>query len=136
MEAEKQKTRRESDGADGPKRKVRVVEARDAAKVGAPPSEAEVEEFYAIVRRMHAAVKYFCQKANGADGKLPGKWRATLEAEEVAAVDAGEVLDGKERAKKEAAAATTTAKSPTPEGVAEENGALDLNCLPEEGCDD
>lgn len=138
MEAEKQKTRRERGGGDGPKRKVRVVEARDSAEVEAPPSEAEVEEFFAIVRRMHAAVKYFCQKANGADGKLPGKWRAALEAEEVAAADAGEVLDDKERVKKEEAAATTTTPTPTPtpEGVAVENGVLDLNSTPEEGCAD
>lgn len=105
------------------------------AEVGtAPPSEAEVEEFFAIVRRMHVAVKYFGQKANGVDGKRPGKWRAALEAEDVvvvAADEAGEVLDDKERVKR-AAAATT----PAPEGVAEVNGVFDLNSAPEEGCAD
>lgn len=117
MEAGKQKTQRERDGADGPKKKVRVVEARDDVEVEAPPSEAEVEEFFAIVRRMHVAVKYFGQKANGVDGKRPGKWRAALEAEEVvmvAAAEAPEVLDDKETVKKALATATTPAPAPAP----------------------
>ncbi|XP_056170672.1 uncharacterized protein LOC130138950 isoform X2 [Syzygium oleosum] len=141
MESEKQKTQRERerDGADGPKKKARVVEAREDVEVEEPPSEAEVEEFFAIVRRMHVAVKYFGQKANGVGGKPPGKWRAALEAEDVvvvAADEAGEVLDDKESVKKAAAAAAAAATTPAPEGVAEVNGVFDLNSAPEEGCAD
>ncbi|KAE9613922.1 hypothetical protein Lal_00016414 [Lupinus albus] len=46
------------------------------------PTEEEVEEFYAILRRMRVAVKYFNEKGRG--GK---EWREVLEQSEITVVD-------------------------------------------------
>ncbi|WVZ13721.1 hypothetical protein V8G54_011287 [Vigna mungo] len=52
------------------------------------PTEEEVEEFFAILRRMRVAVKYFDDKGRG--GR---EWREALETAELA-VDHGEEADG------------------------------------------
>ena len=160
METEAEKTKRQrserDDDADGKeknnrKKKVTMKVAVESSesdrneglegRMAMPmpmPSEEEVEEFFAIVRRMHVAVKYFGQRANdGAGGSRfpPGRWRAALEAEDVVVngeVDDGgeeeeDGYDGKERIPK-------TAREAERVVVVKENGVLDLNSAPEEGC--
>ena len=75
MEVEKRK--RDGDKEEGEERKK--VRNRDVEV----PSEEEVDEFFAILRRMKAAVKYFESNGEG--------WRAALENEE--AVEVEEVVD-------------------------------------------
>ena len=75
MEVEKRK--RDGDKEEGEERKK--VRNRDVEV----PSEEEVDEFFAILRRMKAAVKYFESNGEG--------WRAALENEEVVEVE--EVVD-------------------------------------------
>ncbi|XP_048136562.1 uncharacterized protein LOC125315462 [Rhodamnia argentea] len=124
MEAENKVRRtRETDDPDRSKKRklTAVLEATPAE--GSPPSEAEVEEFFAIVRRMHVAVKYFGRAAGGGNavGDERGKvWRSALESGAGTAAadhgDAGEV-----------------AKEKRPDAAsAEANGGFDLNAVPEE----
>ncbi|XAR63902.1 hypothetical protein NMG60_11024047 [Bertholletia excelsa] len=83
----------------------------------ATPTEEEVDEFFAILRRMHVAVKYFDKnKSDGnRDGrKLTGRWSTAsgLEAQSKAGVDGVKAEeDGVNRVHK--------------------NVALDLNAVPE-----
>ncbi|XP_023885216.1 uncharacterized protein LOC111997362 [Quercus suber] len=76
MEVEKRK--RDGDKEEGEERK-KVVRDRDLEV----PSEEEVEEFFAILRRMKVAVNYFESNGEG--------WRAALENEE--ALEVEEVVD-------------------------------------------
>ncbi|XP_060172663.1 uncharacterized protein LOC132603550 [Lycium barbarum] len=48
---------------EGEKKRKRTVNGADRRREVAAPSEAEVEEFYAILRRMHVAVKYLQKSA-------------------------------------------------------------------------
>lgn len=75
-------------------------------------SEKEVEEFFAILKRMRAVVKYF-EKGGAREG-----WRAAVEAERPLLVEAGGDDDciGNDKMRKD--------------GV-EENGVFDLNAAPE-----
>ena len=73
-----EKRKRDGDKEEGEERK-KVVRDRDVEV----PSEEEVDEFFAILRRMKAAVKYFESNGEG--------WRAALENEEVVEVE--EVVD-------------------------------------------
>ena len=75
-------------------------------------TEEEVEEFFAILRRIHVAVKYF-ENSNG-PGMAAKRWKPSFEREDFQ-VEANDVKIGKK--KKE-------------EGV-EENKGLDLNVGPE-----
>lgn len=81
MEAEKRKAH-ENDVVSGPtpkKARVRPGQNASAAEV----DEEEVEEFYAIIRRIHSAVAYF-EKVPGKGWRFPAKgstWRHDLEKE-------------------------------------------------------
>ncbi|PSR96555.1 Protein NIM1-INTERACTING 2 like [Actinidia chinensis var. chinensis] len=85
MEGEK-KRKRAADG--GVRRREKETEKKAEAE---GPSEEEVEEFFAILRRMHVAVKYFEKSnGNGDRSKLTGKWcraRTELEAEALVGVN-------------------------------------------------
>jgi len=76
MEVEKRK--RDGDKEEGEERN-KVMRDQDVEV----PSEEEVDEFFAILRRMKVAVKYFESNGEG--------WRAALENEE--AVEVEEVVD-------------------------------------------
>ncbi|KAK8657121.1 hypothetical protein V6N13_035377 [Hibiscus sabdariffa] len=95
------------------KKKKVITKEEDEAVAVAAASEEEVEEFFAILGRMKAVVKYF-NKGSGAEGK---GWRAAaVEAEKtVMAATAMDVIDNKNRR----------------EAVVE-SGVLDLNEAPEE----
>ncbi|KAL7223254.1 hypothetical protein ACSBR1_024836 [Camellia fascicularis] len=118
MEEEKKKRKRSAEddevggGGVGRRRKERE-EAVKAVAVEAAPTEEEVEEFFAILRRMHVAVKYF--ENSGGDGvrKVKGRWGEALEAEVIAAADG-----------------VKAAEESVVNGV-RENGVLDLNAVPE-----
>ncbi|KAI3411400.1 AP2/ERF domain-containing protein [Psidium guajava] len=117
---------RETDDPDRSKKRKLAAVLEAAPAEGTPPSEAEVEEFFAIVRRMHVAVKYFERTAGGgggAGGDERGKvWRSALESGVgiAAAADGGDA--GEEGAKEERPDAAP----------AEANGGFDLNAVPEE----
>ncbi|GFS32391.1 hypothetical protein Acr_00g0022510 [Actinidia rufa] len=111
MEGEKKRKR----AVDGGERR-REKERDKKAEAVAVPSEEEVEEFFAILRRMHMAAKYF-EKSNGnGDGRLlTGKWcraRTALEAEALVEVDG------------------VKAEGENVSGV-RKIGVLDLNAVPE-----
>lgn len=101
---------KESDEARN--KKVRQGDPEDA-------TEEEVEEFFAILRRMQVAVKYF-EKGNGED------WRAAVEAEVVAAADGADEdeKDEMERKKEELVV-------PERRPIVEDAGVLDLNVMPD-----
>ncbi|CAL5374326.1 unnamed protein product [Camellia sinensis] len=117
MEEEKNKRKRSAEGDEvgggGGRRRKEREEAVKAVAVEAAPTEEEVEEFFAILRRMHVAVKYF--ENSGGDGvrKVKGRWGAALEAEVKAAADG-----------------VKAAEESVVNGV-RENGVLDLNAVPE-----
>lgn len=78
MEAEKRKNK-ENDIVPGPTPK----KARDLDPGETAVNDDEVEEFYAILRRIHAAVTYF-EKGTGDGRRSPvkgSKWRQGLEKE-------------------------------------------------------
>lgn len=75
MEKRKRDGDKEEEGEEKKKVRDREVDV---------PTEEEVEEFFAILRRMKVAVKYFESNGEG--------WRAALENEEVVEVE--EVVDG------------------------------------------
>nr|XP_009588175.1 uncharacterized protein LOC104085759 [Nicotiana tomentosiformis]XP_016457269.1 PREDICTED: uncharacterized protein LOC107781135 isoform X1 [Nicotiana tabacum]ABJ98930.1 NIMIN2c protein [Nicotiana tabacum] len=62
MDGEKKRKRTENDevnGGDRSKHEIEnAVKEKEETVVLPPPSEAEVDEFFAILRRMHVAVKY------------------------------------------------------------------------------
>ncbi|KAK4430204.1 hypothetical protein Salat_1321100 [Sesamum alatum] len=107
METEKRK--RQDDGEAAGKR-GRPWEEDDRVKKAVPADE-EVDEFYAILKRIQVAVKYF-KRRNGdssTDGDLTAKplWRPSFERED---------FDG---VKKDPAISEE-----------DQNGGLDLNCDP------
>ncbi|KAA8542699.1 hypothetical protein F0562_023802 [Nyssa sinensis] len=120
MDAEKKRKRgeiSEVDGEGGRRKMEREVMNGEKAEAAAPaptPTEEEVDEFFAILRRMHVAVKYF-ERSNGngnsnSDGrKLTGCWSTALEAEVLGGVE--DVEAGEKRV--------------------EAKGVLDLNVVPE-----
>ncbi|KAK9021919.1 hypothetical protein V6N11_011882 [Hibiscus sabdariffa] len=108
-----EKERKEGAMTEAKKKKKVITKEEDEAVAVAAASEEEVEEFFAILGRMKAVVKYF-NKGSGAEGK---GWRAAaVEAEKtVMAATAMDVIDNKNRR----------------EAVVE-SGVLDLNEAPEE----
>ncbi|GFZ12215.1 hypothetical protein Acr_23g0006000 [Actinidia rufa] len=99
----------------GEKKRKRTEDGNGRMKKAeaAPPDE-EVEEFFAILRRMHVAVQYF-EKVNG-NGKVDGRkltGRTAIEAEALARTDG--VKAGEESV-----------------SGARKNGVLDLNAVPED----
>ena len=118
MEVEKRK--RDGDKEEGEERK-KVVRDRDVEV----PSEEEVDEFFAILRRMKAAVKYFESNGEG--------WRAALENEE--AVEVEEVVDEDDQDHKLELMKLKKKKNSSNNRLVgeEETGVLDLNAAaPEE----
>lgn len=115
MEKEKSRKRGEEEEGEGRKKKVKEV-----------PTEEEVEEFFAILRRMKVAVKYF-ERSAGGNGE---GWRSALETDEVVLVEEDEeegivVVDDEHNK-----GGKMRMKRPAPE----ETEALDLNAAaPEEG---
>ncbi|XP_057962153.1 protein NIM1-INTERACTING 2 [Malania oleifera] len=108
---EKRRQEENDDVSDGQKKAREDRNGRE--RTGEP--EEDVEEFFAILRRIHVAVGYF---KNGDGRKLtPEKsnWRAWLESSECGVESSGVRVRGEAKGKKE--------------GV-EENGGLDLNALP------
>ncbi|KAK4776644.1 hypothetical protein SAY86_005332 [Trapa natans] len=80
-------------GSDGKKavRKGKGREEEKEAEAGASPIDEEVEEFFAIVRRMGEAVKYLRREGYGMGGTgRPWDTILKVEAEAAAAVDGGE----------------------------------------------
>ncbi|XP_058192195.1 protein NIM1-INTERACTING 2-like [Rhododendron vialii] len=113
MEGEKKRKRAEDDQVGGGRRKeMREVEAEGEAM----PTDEEVDEFFAILRRMQVAVKYFKKGGrNAAAGrKWTGRWATELEAEVLAGVNGGKAAEERSAC-----------------GVQKKNGALDLNAVPE-----
>ncbi|XP_057472482.1 protein NIM1-INTERACTING 2-like [Actinidia eriantha] len=99
----------------GEKKRKRTEDGNGRMKKAeaAPPDE-EVEEFFAILRRMHVAIQYF-EKVNG-NGKVDGRkltGRTAIEAEALAMTDG--VKAGEESI-----------------SGARKNGVLDLNAVPED----
>ncbi|KAK4775462.1 hypothetical protein SAY87_023423 [Trapa incisa] len=60
------------------------AEKKLAGAAKAPPSDEEVEEFFAILKRVHEAVLYFNCRGHGGAGNR--RWSTALEAEVVAMV--------------------------------------------------
>ncbi|KAF7133365.1 hypothetical protein RHSIM_Rhsim09G0108800 [Rhododendron simsii] len=65
MEVQKRKRRGVDGGADGRRTRVRKD---DRVKMEEEPDDDEVEEFFAILRRIRVAVEYF-EKGNGEGGR-------------------------------------------------------------------
>lgn len=67
MDGEKKRKRTDkgdvNGGGDRSKHEVETTVKAEEAVVLPPPSEAEVDEFFAILRRMHVAVKYLQRNA-------------------------------------------------------------------------
>ncbi|XWS50719.1 hypothetical protein CRYUN_Cryun12cG0111100 [Craigia yunnanensis] len=104
MEKEKRK-RSEKECKEGVVMEKKVRKEEEA-------SEKEVEEFYAILRRMRAVVKYF-DKGGAGEG-----WRAAVEGVGAVVVADDDAKNGIYNDKGREAV--------------EENGVLDLNAAPEE----
>lgn len=98
MEMEKRKNKRvtrvEEEGERVNKKRLKGEEEEEDGGGGGGgdgvPTEEEVEEFFAILRRMRVAVKYFDDKGRG--GR---EWREVLETAELA-VDHSEEADGEQ----------------------------------------
>ncbi|KAH7858904.1 hypothetical protein Vadar_029217 [Vaccinium darrowii] len=120
MEGEKKRKRVEDGEAGGGRRRRKETGPKpEAEAAAATPTDEEVDEFFAILRRMHVAVKYFEKGSNssssvhaGGGRKLTGRWATALEAE---------VLGGVKGVKNTEEAGCGVRK----------NGGLDLNAVPE-----
>lgn len=82
MELEKRK--RVADGEEANGKKAKVWED-DGVKMVAPPDE-EVEEFFAILRRIQIALKYF-QKRDGGRELTAAPWSPSFEREDFEGVE-------------------------------------------------
>ncbi|KAG5522605.1 hypothetical protein RHGRI_034681 [Rhododendron griersonianum] len=118
MEGEKKRKRAadgEAGGGGGSRRRKEREAKAEAAAAEPMPTDEEVDEFFAILRRMHAAAKYFEKgRGNAAGRKLTGRWATALEAEVLAGVN------GAVKAAEESAF-----------GARKNRAALDLNSVPE-----
>ncbi|KAL2233417.1 protein NIM1-INTERACTING 2-like [Sesamum indicum] len=63
MDVEKRK--REDDGGANIGKKAKACQDEDGVKVVVAPEDEEVEEFFAILKRIHVAVKYFRERKGG-----------------------------------------------------------------------
>lgn len=86
------------------------------------PTEEEVEEFYAILRRMKVAVKYFDDRGRGG-GK---EWRQLLENADVTVHHAGDTV---------AAAGDTAEDKRKIKGISTANQGFDLNAVAPEAAE-
>ncbi|PSR95718.1 Hsp70 nucleotide exchange factor like [Actinidia chinensis var. chinensis] len=100
---------------EGEKKRKRAVDGGGRRnKAEAAPSEEEIEEFFAILRRMHVAVQCF-EKGNGNSN-----------------VD-GRKLTGRTAIETEALAGTDVVKAGEESVIgARKNGVWDLNAVPED----
>ena len=93
MEVEKRKNKRvmreEEESERVKNKRLKGVEEEDGSD--GVPTEEEVEEFFAILRRMRVAVKYFDDKGSG--GK---EWRKALETAELTVDHRHDVAAGEE----------------------------------------
>lgn len=113
MEGEK-KRKKAADGEAGGGGSRRRKE-REAKAAEPMPTDEEVDEFFAILRRMHVAVKYFEKgRGNAAGRELTGRWATALEAEVLAGVNG-----------------TVKAAEESVCGARKNRAALDLNAVPE-----
>ncbi|GFP96598.1 hypothetical protein PHJA_001803900 [Phtheirospermum japonicum] len=82
MESEKRK--RVSDGEKaGSGRRGKAREGGGGAAVkGEVPADEEVEEFFAILRRIQVAVKYFQERDGGREMAAPPQWNPSFERED------------------------------------------------------
>lgn len=120
MEAGKRKTAASDDVVSGRQKKARENDAVGDGKI-TDATEEEVEEFFAILRRIHVAIGHFKKGGDGRKLTEEGsRLRTMLEGEIVSCEEAKGVKDGEE-AKRE-------------EGM-EENLGLDLNAEPGPDCD-
>lgn len=117
MDRGKEKRKRgDKESEQGRKKKVRGREGKE--EVVTVATEEEVEEFFAILRRMQEAAKYF--------GKGSGEgWRAAVEAKVVEVIDGGG--NNEEENMIQSSGAEEVAAVVEEE---EENGVLDLNATP------
>lgn len=94
MEMEKRKNKRvmreEEESERVKNKRLKGVEEEDGSD-GGVPTEEEVEEFFAILRRMRMAVKYFDDKGRG--GR---EWREALETAELTVDHRHDVAAGEE----------------------------------------
>ncbi|KAK4399939.1 hypothetical protein Sango_1100000 [Sesamum angolense] len=81
MEMEKRKRVDDGEAAAGKRGKRRWKDE----DVGAVPGDEEVEEFFAILRRMQVALKYFENRNAGAQSRAT-PWRPAFEREDFAGV--------------------------------------------------
>ncbi|KAL0408854.1 UNVERIFIED_CONTAM: hypothetical protein Sradi_1819800 [Sesamum radiatum] len=81
MEMEKRKRVEDGEAAAGKRGKGR----REDGAVDAVPGDEEVEEFFAILRRMQVALKYFENRNAGGQSRAT-PWRPAFEREDFAGV--------------------------------------------------
>ncbi|CAL5338767.1 hypothetical protein CsSME_00022364 [Camellia sinensis var. sinensis] len=108
-EGEKRKKQGQYDAVSGTRKKARQDGNGEQTEV----KEEEVEEFFAIIRRIHVAVKYFERGSNG-DGRKLTEMRSRL----------------RQSIERECAGGVNGAKSKVREEGVEENLGLDLNAEP------
>ncbi|KAK4426894.1 hypothetical protein Salat_1458200 [Sesamum alatum] len=72
MEMEKDRKRKRVEKGEAARAGGQMSSKGQAAEDAAPPTEEEVEEFFAILRRMHVAVKYFQKGASNGEGGSGG----------------------------------------------------------------
>ncbi|KAA8532712.1 hypothetical protein F0562_032745 [Nyssa sinensis] len=82
MEAEKRKRTEAGEVVDGKRMKA----GDDDGGKTATTEDEEVEEFFAILRRIHVAVKYF-EKRNGEGGRKLAAWRPSFDREDFGIVN-------------------------------------------------
>nr|XP_016484206.1 PREDICTED: uncharacterized protein LOC107804786 [Nicotiana tabacum] len=114
MDGEKKRKRTENNdvnGGDRSKHEIENVVKEEETVVLPPPSEAEVDEFFAILRRMHVAVKYLQKNSQIVPNVNDHGSKLTASP-----AGANSVLAGQRRTL----------------GIVR-NGGLDLNALPEGG---
>lgn len=84
MEMDKRKRVEKEKEEESERERLKTKKIKEGDEEQVMPTEEEVEEFYAIVRRMQEAMKYFEKGNNGGDqGRrfVEGRWRAVMESE-------------------------------------------------------
>ncbi|KAI3453022.1 hypothetical protein Pfo_009685 [Paulownia fortunei] len=81
MELENRKRMGDGEAADGKRGKARLDDGNDGVKGAVVPGDEEVEEFFAILRRIQVALKYF-QKRNGGRELTATPWSPSFERED------------------------------------------------------
>ncbi|RDX91016.1 hypothetical protein CR513_27064, partial [Mucuna pruriens] len=124
MEVEKRKNKRVTREEEEEEERERVknkFKGEEDGGDGGVPTEEEVEEFFAILRRMRVAVKYFDDKGRG--GR---EWREVLETADVAVDHARDDV---------AAAGVDDVKAKKKAGEVMINEGFDLNAVAPEAAE-